>query len=55
MKTKKIFKFTTLHTARTFVDNCIKMHAIILGDDEQFWVVCMADFNRLIQAGYEAA
>jgi len=55
MKTKKIFKFTALHTARIFEDHCKKMHNIILGDDLRFWVVCMADFDRMIKAGYEAA
>jgi len=55
MKTKKIFKFTALHTARLFTDHCKKMQGIILGDDQRFWVVCMADFDRMIKAGYEAA
>jgi hypothetical protein len=55
MKTKKIFKFTALHNAQTFADHCEKMHGIILGDDQRFWIVCMADFDRMIKAGYEAA
>lgn len=55
MKTTKAFKFTTLGNAQTFADGCLKMQGIILGDDQRFWVVGMADFDRLIKAGYEAA
>ena len=55
MKTKKKFKFTSLGSAQIFVDGCTKMHGIILGDDDRFWVVCMADFDQLLKAGYEAA
>lgn len=50
MTKSTIFRFNTLGAARSFSPLWI-----ILGDDELFWVVTPADFERLIRAGYEAA
>ena len=29
-------------------------HAVMIGDAFLFWVVCLADMEKLIKAGYEA-
>lgn len=49
-----MFKFSSEAAARRFRDNAIKAMLIILGDDMRYWVVTMADGERLIRAGYEA-
>ena len=36
-------------------DRWVKPGAVILGDDGQYWVVCLADAQRLESAGYEWA
>lgn len=46
-------KFTTEQTARNFSARTIKASAIILGDDNKFWVVTLAQMERLIAAGFE--
>lgn len=54
---KKItrFEFTNRNHAFSFADRAYKMHIVILGDNERFWVVSMADGEYLIRRGYEAA
>ena len=51
----KPLKFLIRENAFSCAERCTKAHGVILGDDQRFWVVCMADFDRLIRAGYEAA
>jgi len=46
-------KFTRLGTARSFSARTIKASAIILGDDNKFWVVTLAEMSRLEKAGFE--
>lgn len=48
-------KFNSLSTANSFVNNAIKPIAVMMGDDNKFWVVTMADAQRLEKAGYEWA
>lgn len=48
-------RFSDLKNAQSFADRCIKLHMVILGDDDKFWVVLPVDFERLIRAGYQAA
>ncbi|MFN8993198.1 MAG: hypothetical protein ACK5X3_05970 [Pseudomonadota bacterium] len=48
-------KFTSLSTANSFVNNAIKSMAVMMGDDNKFWVVTMADAQRLEKVGYEWA
>lgn len=48
-------KFTSLSTANSFVNNAIKSMAVMMGDDNKYWVVTMADAQRLDKAGYEWA
>jgi hypothetical protein len=50
-----IYRFTTLAQAQRFADNCTKAHAVMLGDDERFWVVSLGDAARLERQGYEWA
>ncbi len=49
------FEFTDRNLAFSFADRCRKMQMVILGDNEMFWVVGMADGEYLIRNGYEAA
>jgi hypothetical protein len=49
-----MFKFSNESAARRFSDNAIKAMMIIMGDDMKYWVVTMAEGERLIRAGYEA-
>jgi hypothetical protein len=48
-------KFTSLSTANNFVNNAIKSMAVMMGDDNKFWVVTMVDAQRLEKVGYEWA
>ena len=47
--------FSSLTLATSFGYGCQKPQRIILGDYPCFWVVCPADAERLIQAGYDYA
>lgn len=48
-------KFTEYRLAKAFSDRTIKTSAIILGDDEKYWVVNLATMERLLKGGYELA
>ena len=48
------YKFNSLATAKSFAARCQKAMGILMGDDSKYWVVCMADFERGLRAGYEA-
>lgn len=50
-----IYKFDSLALAKTFVDRCLKMHLIVLGDDGKFWVAVPRITERLVKQGYEYA
>jgi len=49
------YKFKSRETAFSFANRCIKPMAVMLGDDEGFWVVTMAEAAALKKAGYEWA
>jgi hypothetical protein len=51
---KGIAKFSKESTAKSFSSRTIKASAIILGDDGKYWVVTLAEMERLLKAGYEA-
>lgn len=51
----KIYRFTTRALAASFANRTEKPMAIILGDDEKYWVVSLANASRLIKSGYELA
>jgi len=51
----KIDEFSTLEGAKRWANNCNKLHLVVLGDNDKFWVVCGSDFQTLIKNGYEAA
>jgi hypothetical protein len=48
-------KFNSLANAESFCEHTVKMSAIILGDDEKFWVVNLRVFEQLLKAGYSRA
>ena len=50
-----IYRFRLSELAFSFADRATKSMLVVLGDDERYWVVTMADAERLIRAGYEAA
>jgi hypothetical protein len=50
-----IAKFTKLSTANSFSAKTIKASAVILGDDNHFWVVTLAKMESLLKSGYELA
>jgi len=49
------FEFMDRNHAFSFADRCHKMQMVILGCNERFWVVGMADGEHLIRNRYEAA
>ncbi|SNX54868.1 hypothetical protein [Thermoanaerobacterium sp. RBIITD] len=50
---KAAYKFESRELAFSFANRCIKSMAVMLGDDENFWVVTLADAAVLEKAGYE--
>jgi len=47
-----IGKFHNLATARHFRNHTIMASAIVLGDDDRYWVVTLAQMTKLQAAGY---
>lgn len=52
---KGVSKFNHLANARSFSDRPKKPMAILLGDDQLFWVVSLALGEELVKSGYELA
>lgn len=48
-------KFNSLQLANSFSNRTDKVSAVILGDDDKFWVVTLAKMEELLKAGYELA
>ncbi len=48
-------RFSTLVGANRAVEHSVNPSFIVLGCDGFFWVVCGADFNKLLKQGYSAA
>jgi hypothetical protein len=57
MKYKVIAKFISPANARSFAfrasETTGRSRPITMGDDQLFWVVTMADGEKLVYAGYE--
>jgi hypothetical protein len=52
MNTKsKVWKYRKLEIAKSACYRCIKSHRIFQGNDGHFWLVTMADGERLAAAG----
>ena len=51
----QVYKFTSLSTAKSFADHCVKRSDIVLGDDGKFWVARWQVALKLVEAGYEYA
>jgi hypothetical protein len=49
------YKFNDRNLAFGFALHGIKPMAVILGDDDRFWVCSLADAERLYRQGYEFA
>ena len=54
-QTFRPFRFKVLANARSFADHTVKARDIVMGDDEYFWVVTLAEAERLVRWGYERA
>lgn len=48
-------RFQDASLAWSFADRGLKPQLVILGDDERYWVVSMAEGESLLRAGHEAA
>jgi hypothetical protein len=48
-------KFNSLTLAKSYSETTVKLSAVILGDDQKYWVVNLREFSRLIKAGYSEA
>jgi hypothetical protein len=47
--------FSTREAAFRSTERSVKMAIVMLGENGKFWVVCMADAQRLVKAGFEPA
>ena len=52
---KTIARIRFLRIAKSFIKRTEKPTAIIMGDDGMYWVVTLAEMERLTKAGYELA
>ena len=48
-------KFTKITAAQNFSNRLSIASTIMLGDDDRFWVVTLAEMERLISQGYQIA
>jgi len=48
-------KFIRLSTATSYSNRADVANAIVLGDDNRYWVVTLAKMERLLSEGYELA
>ena len=54
MNTVKALKYSKIESARNVAyDHAVKAMRIFCCDDMKFWVVSMADGEKLLAAGYE--
>ena len=51
----QIYRFRRYDSAERFADHDVKSMIVLLGDDERFWVVTMANVERSLRAKYELA
>ena len=50
---KNTRKFTSFQTAQNFANRCEKLHMILMGDDNRFWVGLPRYTEFLNKLGYE--
>jgi hypothetical protein len=48
-------QFSDLQAATRWANNCVKLHIVMLGSNDKYWVVCFADAQKLSKLGYEVA
>jgi hypothetical protein len=51
----QITRFNTLASATAFANRCDKLHMVVLGDNDEFWVAVPAVTEWLVKNGYEYA
>ena len=51
----QITRFNTLAIATAFANRCEKLHMVVLGDSDEFWVAVPAITELLVKNGYEYA
>ena len=51
----EVVQFSSLVLAKSYTAHSVKAAWIVLGDNDKYWIVCPADFEKLIRAGYQAA
>ena len=51
----KVYKFTSKILAGGFAGRCGKAMAVMVGTDQKFWVVTLAQMEKLLVAGLEVA
>ena len=52
---KQIYRFSTLEAAKAFADRCEKIHMIVLGDHDEYWVGLPTITEWLVKNGYAYA
>jgi hypothetical protein len=52
---KQVSRFQHLSLARSYANRCHKLHLILLGDDDRFWVGTPRITEALRARGYEYA
>lgn len=50
-----VVQFSNLESATRWANNCLKLHTVILGDNDKYWVACFSDAQKLEKMGYEIA
>ncbi len=53
--TRRVSRFTRLDLARSYANRCKKLHLVLLGDDDRYWVDVPRVTDALHLAGYEYA
>jgi hypothetical protein len=51
----RMLQYSSLQYAKAFSNRSKEATMIILGDNQKFWVVNLAQGERLLKAGYELA
>ena len=52
---EKKFSFKNLDNAVSFSGRMLKANAVILGENDEFWVVNLRQMEKLLKQGYELA
>ena len=50
-----MYHFSNIDSAFRWANNSEKSHMVFLGYDNQYWVVCFSDAQKLFKLGFEIA